>query len=192
MTVNNDYSEEELLEQFSAGDKTAFCALARHYCDRLTQFVLWTAPQQNACAQDIVLEVFAKIFNRQMVFTGISSFKVCLYSAARHSALQGRGNFFLTLPDSFMLRVDARREFSAIPVINADRLPILSNMQDTGKLNAAVATLPENFKLVLLLKEWEDCSYGDISGILDIPVCAVRARLHNAKASLARALNGAK
>ena len=192
MTVNNDYSEEELLERFSAGDKAAFCVLARHYCDRLTQFVLWTAPQQSACAQDIVLEVFAKIFNRQMVFTGISSFKVCLYSAARHGALHWHGNYFLALPDSFSLRVDARREFSAIPVIEADSIPILSNLQDTGKLNAAVATLPENLKLVLLLKEWEDCSYGDISGILDIPVDAVRARLHNAKACLAMALNGVR
>lgn len=55
-------------------------------------------------------------------------------------------------------------------------------------LKAALGRLPEEQRVVLLLRYLEDMSYDDIAAYLDVPSSTVRGRLHNAKVALKRIL----
>jgi RNA polymerase sigma-70 factor (ECF subfamily) len=52
------------------------------------------------------------------------------------------------------------------------------------KLDAAIASLPEEFREVLILREMEDLSYREIATITDSPIGTVMSRLSRARALL--------
>jgi RNA polymerase sigma-70 factor (ECF subfamily) len=56
---------------------------------------------------------------------------------------------------------------------------------DAGrKLDAVIATLPDEFREVLVLREMEDLSYREIATITDVPLGTVMSRLNRARAML--------
>ena len=57
---------------------------------------------------------------------------------------------------------------------------------DRRMLNAAIATLPVQFREVLILRELEDLSYKDIARIADVPIGTVMSRLARARQALQR------
>ncbi len=59
---------------------------------------------------------------------------------------------------------------------------------DRRVLNAAIATLPAQFREVLILRELEDLSYKDIARIADVPIGTVMSRLARARRLLAESL----
>ena len=56
------------------------------------------------------------------------------------------------------------------------------------QINDAIAALPIAYREVLVLRELEDLSYGDIARIADIPVGTVMSRLSRARALMRDAL----
>lgn len=66
----------------------------------------------------------------------------------------------------------------AIAVRNADR----------AQINQAIAALPVAYREVLVLRELEDCSYGEIARIADIPLGTVMSRLARARNLMRHAL----
>jgi len=52
------------------------------------------------------------------------------------------------------------------------------------KLDAIIATLPDEFREVLILREMEDLSYREIAAITDVPLGTVMSRLARARAML--------
>jgi len=52
------------------------------------------------------------------------------------------------------------------------------------KLDAAIASLPDEFREVLILREMEDLSYREIATITDSPIGTVMSRLSRARALL--------
>ncbi len=60
---------------------------------------------------------------------------------------------------------------------------------DHAQINQAIAALPIACREVLILRELEDFSYGDIARIADIPVGTVMSRLSRARAMLRQTLS---
>jgi RNA polymerase sigma factor (sigma-70 family) len=65
----------------------------------------------------------------------------------------------------------------------ADQTPELDRI-DREELAAALATLPAEFRLILLMFYFEELSYQEIAGQLDIPIGTVMSRLSRAKGHL--------
>ncbi|HVQ61331.1 MAG TPA: sigma-70 family RNA polymerase sigma factor [Burkholderiales bacterium] len=59
---------------------------------------------------------------------------------------------------------------------------------DRSMINEAIATLPAQFREVLILRELEDLSYKDIARIADVPIGTVMSRLARARRLLAKSL----
>ncbi len=49
---------------------------------------------------------------------------------------------------------------------------------------ALVESLPEDFRTVLILREWEDMSYKEIADVTGMPIGTVMSRLARARALL--------
>jgi len=64
-------------------------------------------------------------------------------------------------------------------------------LETVGRVRQAVATLPENYREVVVLCDLEEMSYEEAASALDCPVGTVRSRLHRARAILLEKLRGA-
>jgi RNA polymerase sigma-70 factor (ECF subfamily) len=57
-------------------------------------------------------------------------------------------------------------------------------------VRAAIETLPLEFREVLLLREFEGCSYKEIADIVEVPIGTVMSRLSRARQQLKNRLGG--
>jgi RNA polymerase sigma-70 factor (ECF subfamily) len=60
--------------------------------------------------------------------------------------------------------------------------------EQSVRVRQAVMALPEASRAVLVLKEFQGCSYREISDVLDIPMGTVMSRLHYARSILVQTL----
>jgi RNA polymerase sigma-70 factor, ECF subfamily len=64
--------------------------------------------------------------------------------------------------------------------------PLQREEIDEAELRLALEELPEEFRIVVLMFYFEDCSYKEIAARLEIPIGTVMSRLARAKAHLRR------
>jgi RNA polymerase sigma-70 factor (ECF subfamily) len=60
----------------------------------------------------------------------------------------------------------------------------LESLETVERVRQAIATLPENYREVVVFCELEEMSYEDAASAMDCPVGTVRSRLHRARALL--------
>ena len=52
------------------------------------------------------------------------------------------------------------------------------------KIYAAIETLPENYKTVIILRDIQELSYDEISNIISVPLGTVKSRINRARLKL--------
>jgi RNA polymerase sigma-70 factor, ECF subfamily len=67
-----------------------------------------------------------------------------------------------------------------------------ASLENVNRVRQAIATLPENYREVVVLCELDELSYEDAAAALDCPVGTVRSRLHRARAILVEKLRDAQ
>lgn len=77
---------------------------------------------------------------------------------------------------------------SAFPMHRDDYV----SQENVSRVRHAIATLPENYREVVVLCELDEMSYEDAAAALDCPVGTVRSRLHRARALLLEKLRDAQ
>jgi RNA polymerase sigma-70 factor (ECF subfamily) len=65
-------------------------------------------------------------------------------------------------------------------------------LENVTRVRQAIATLPENYREVVVLCELDELSYEEAAAALDCPVGTVRSRLHRARAILVEKLRDAQ
>lgn len=75
----------------------------------------------------------------------------------------------------------AREEGSPI----ADHADEVAGTRDAA---AALAFVPEEFRITLVLADVQDMAYEEIARVLDIPIGTVKSRVHRGRIALARAM----
>lgn len=61
-------------------------------------------------------------------------------------------------------------------------------LADRLAIDAALATLPEDFRMAVVLRDVADLDYADIATTLGVPIGTVRSRIARGRAALAREL----
>jgi RNA polymerase sigma-70 factor (ECF subfamily) len=64
---------------------------------------------------------------------------------------------------------------------------VLENIPDAD-VKAALESIPENFRIAVLLADVEGFSYKEIAEIMDVPIGTVMSRLHRGRKALEKAL----
>ena len=67
-----------------------------------------------------------------------------------------------------------------------------ASLETISRVRQAIATLPENYREVVVLCELEELSYEEAASALDCPVGTIRSRLHRARALLVEKLREAQ
>lgn len=88
MYCNSHHTDQELLRLLSTGDQQAFRVLYDRYRDKLYFFTLRIAKSHES-AEDLVHDVFLKIWNSRQSLTEVDNFNAYLYRVASNQAVSG-------------------------------------------------------------------------------------------------------
>ncbi len=159
------------------GDPQAFGALVDRYQTRLLNFVNRTIGDRER-ADDLVQEVFIRVFRHLHRFDQTKKFSTWVYTIASNLAkteLRGRRRSPLVL-------------HQALEVEDATAHPddLLHRSYLADAVAECVRQLPEVLRDVFVLRELEGMSYEEIAEVTRCNVGTVRSRLSRARSSFAR------
>jgi len=170
MTDSNDL---ELVELFQNGNETSFNELVGRYQEK----IYWIAHRfvnDHDQADDIVQEVFVKVYSALKKFRGESSVYTWLYRIAVNVALntlrKQRARDFIRIDEFFET---AEKE-------NEQPDAIYEKDEQQKLIEEAITKLPEKQKAVFILRYHEELSYEEISVILKTSVGGLKANYFHA------------
>jgi RNA polymerase sigma-70 factor (ECF subfamily) len=165
-----------LLGRLRAGEARAFEELVIAYQHRVFAVALRMLGNR-AEAEEIAQEVFLRAHRALADFRGEARLGTWLYGIASRLCLNR-----LASPDRRVARGDAALAdvMSATP----DAVAELERAELDAALRMAIAELPEERRLVLVLRDVEGLSYEQIAEALAVDPGTVRSRLHRARTQL--------
>jgi RNA polymerase sigma-70 factor (ECF subfamily) len=179
--VNHDGNQCDVIEACQRGDHDAFRVLFETHKDRVYSIALRYAGD-SAAAMDIAQETFLKLLSNIGQFRGEASFESWLYRLVVNACLdyhRRRRRFLPLLEEAFdMFR--APRESA---------LHDLLREEQGERVQQVVAQLPEEQRIVVVLRYTEGLSYEDIADLLGCRRGTVASRLNRAHKALARRLS---
>lgn len=174
--------DQALIEECLNGRTAAFEELIRPYQDRLYN-TLYRLLGQREEAAELLQESLLRAYRGLQSYQGEASFYTWLYRIAMNVVSTNRRR---------------QRAYSldrpAQPGQGADDLPDRKDDSRPGRklelderraqIEAALASIPELFRVVLVLKDIEGLKYEEIAEILDVPIGTIRSRLHRARSEM--------
>lgn len=165
--------DREILNLYNSGaTEQAFNLIVKNYKERLywhlRHFVC-----SHEDADDLLQEVFIKVWNGLPGFREDSKLITWLYKIATNEALnflrKKKVQFFLSMSS---LEDNLVRKIEDDPYFNGNELQ--------RELWKAIQKLPDKQKAVFMLRYFDDLSYEEISRILDTSVGSLKASYHHA------------
>lgn len=183
--------ERELLRRLRSRDERAFRELIDLYRDRVFN-VTFRMLGDRAEAEDIAQEVFIAVFKTIDTFREESKFSTWLYRVAvnhtknRIKYLSRRNDRNRTELDDNTADSDGPSLGNTIRPTRPDRA--LEGAQMEQVLQGAIASLDEEHRVLVVLRDVEELSIEEICEITGIPDGTVKSRLHRARAALRKKL----
>ena len=167
--------DAEIVRQVLAGRVEAFGELVKRYQSKIYMMALFHV-RRPAASEDVVQEVFIATYQSLGRFDQSRSFtNWILKIATNHCYKALRKKAPVPLPDA------------EIPIF-CDPLDEQLRRERQETVGAAMARLPDDFKLVVWLFYFFERSYQQISEILEIPQHLVKIRLFRARRMLGQTL----
>jgi RNA polymerase sigma-70 factor (ECF subfamily) len=194
--LKNNKSEAEnrpvdlLVEAFREGKAGAFDAIVRTHQDRVYAFCLrMLADREDAL--DVAQEVFLSAYRNLAGFRGEASLSTWLLRIAANRSLnriRQRATRAAREVMSIEPQEDGDSPFQP-PGREEDRPDRMMESRETRKiLEAAIANLDEDSRMLVLLSDVEGLSYEELSEAVGIPLGTVKSRLHRARMALRKML----
>lgn len=178
MTENAAGKSDKELVELSLRDKDAFLFIVKRYKDKLYGYIRRITDTGHEDAEDILQEVFIKIYANLNDFDRGLKFSSWIFRIAHNQVI------------SAYRRRKARPQHNSLP-LNEDQIEglisdyDLENNIDAGilkrKVSAAISVLEKKYQEVIILKFFEEKSYQEMSDILEKPAGTVASLLNKAR-----------
>jgi RNA polymerase sigma-70 factor (ECF subfamily) len=178
--MDQQADEVRWVEQARTGDQRAFGCLVERYAGAVyNQAYRMLNNAQDA--EDAVQEIFLRAYTRLESFDTSRRFITWLLAIGSNyciDRLRRRRFAWLTLDDVAFWLPSSRTgpESSALEQERRDLV------------QQALQQLPENYRMITILRYWYDLSYDEIAETTGLSDSAVKTRLHRARKMLAEAL----
>jgi RNA polymerase sigma-70 factor (ECF subfamily) len=181
-----------LAASIATGDSAAATVVVRRNNQRLFRTALSILKNRGE-AEDVVQETYARAFAAIASFDGRAALSTWLTRIAINEALGRR-----RAAERRRARLDADRVTDMAEYRDklmrgstgqAEPDAELARTQMRGLMEAAIAELPEDFRLVFVLREVEGLSVEEVSNTLGIPAATVKTRTLRARRRLQQALD---
>lgn len=181
-----------LMLAVQAGDAEAFEELVRRYQPRLATVMRYQL-RSEAQVEDLVQEVFLRVFRARKSYQPSARFATWIYQIAHNVARNARRTLarrkevlLAPRPDDSQsmntLEQMAQAASSIMPTRQLDRTEASQAVQ------AALQTLGDRQRMAMLLCKFEGMSYDEIATIMDLSLPAVKSLINRGRTSLRDAL----
>jgi len=166
-----------LLARLRAGEALAFEELVRAYQHRVFGVALRMLGN-GAEAEEVAQEVFLRVHRAIAGFRGDAKLSTWLYRITSRLCLNRLA--------SGERRMTRRGEETLMRLANghADAATRLEQGELEAALHRAIAELPDERRIVVVLRDLEGLSYEEIALVLELEPGTVRSRLHRARIDL--------
>jgi RNA polymerase sigma-70 factor (ECF subfamily) len=169
-------SDEKLVQLVLDGDREAFSVLISRY-ERQIYGLAYRLTNNKHEAQDLGQEAFIKIYQSLAKYDPERPFFSWMYKVATnqcYSLLRKKREADTPLESVIEFIPDDNPEESS------PELFILKK-ESQDNVRSALASLPEKYRLALILRFMEDMSYQEIANTMEISLSAVESRIHRGK-----------
>jgi RNA polymerase sigma-70 factor (family 1) len=162
---------QPLLQRMSRGDQLAFRELYHVFHKRLHYFAFAMVKTKEA-AEEVVEDVFIRLWNQRTEVTGINNLKIYLYTATKNTAL----NYL-----SKKARESMVEPFDSIDIalqetgISPEQIMI--SAETYQKIRQAVESLPPRCKMIFKLIREDGLRYKEVAEILNISINTIDAQM---------------
>jgi len=179
--------ERSLLEGLRSGDPASAEQFVRLHIGWMRQLA-FRIVRDRSLADDCVQEAFMKAFAKIGDFEGRSTLKTWVHRITVNEALMklrsrrraGETSIDELLPDFDAGDCRLEPSWGRLP----DPLEVLESESMRDLARSKILELPENYRVVLLLRDIEELSTKEVAEYLDISESNVKTRLHRARSAL--------
>ena len=178
--IDRSDTETIWIEQARQGDKRAFSQLVEAY-QRPVYSITYRMLGNPEEAEDAAQEAFLRAYSNLQKYDPKRKFSTWLFSIANHHCID---------------RLRKRR----VKWISIDDNPVLGNLvgsspqpeghavrqEERDSVQRVIGQLEPGYRMPLVLRYWEDCSYEEIAEIMEISIPAVKSRLFRARQQVAQ------
>ena len=184
--------DAELIRKCLAGDQRACRDLVRRY-QRPVFSVLLRVVRRAEDAEDLTQETFVRMFRALDRYDPERPFTAWLFTIATrigidHLRRRRIQTFSLTVSEP------GSTEEHTLDVEDPGLKPdeVALHAEEQKWADDLIDSLPEHYRIVVLLRHQQELSYEEIAEALNLPLGTVKARIHRARALLKDRLEGQK
>jgi RNA polymerase sigma-70 factor (family 1) len=172
------YDQQEWLNQLAQGDRNAFTRIYTAFCPQLLRYLEVTT-QSTSEAEEILQEVFLKLWHKRATLTGVRSLHEYLFRMARNQVFDQRR------------KEDHRRAYLRTLTADAPATSIEDQLllkEYHQLVREGLAKMPERRQQIFLLSATHDLTARQIAEQLHLSVPAVKKQLYEAQQFLRKYL----
>jgi RNA polymerase sigma-70 factor (ECF subfamily) len=182
-------SDDDLIRAARRGDRRALTALIKRYEETVYRFAFKICRDREK-AEEALQDTFISVFKKLSSFDGKSKFSTWLYTIVTNNCLMKRRKRRaqeledpLEILDHPPRAADGHftRQIESWPATPSD---VVLDKEMRHVLDQAIQRLPEEYRVVFVLRDVEGRSNEETAGILSISVEATKSRLRRARAFL--------
>jgi RNA polymerase sigma-70 factor (ECF subfamily) len=178
-------TDDQLIEKCNGGTTEAFTELVLRHKDGLVGFI-WRFAGDPRLAEDIGQEAFLRVYENLATYKTGPKFSTWLYKIA------------MNLATDALRKKHVRREVSLdakAPGANTSSLTVegqltdhcakpeetMSNAETSETVRRVLDEMPEEHKLILVLRDVQGLPYEEIAEVIDAPLGTVKSRVNRAR-----------
>jgi len=184
MEILADLTDEEVAKR-SSRERFLFSIIVTRYQEKLSRYIRRLGVFQKEEIEDILQDVFIKVYKNLQEFDASLSFSSWVYRITHNETM----TFFRkkSLRPYGHYVEDSEKVFSSLgSEINIEKE--LDTKINSEKLAAILPKISKKYRDAIILRYFEEKTYQEISDILRIPTGSVATLIHRAKKALQKKL----
>lgn len=181
--------DKDLVARCQQGSRDAFDELIRRYQRRVYTFAYRLTGNADD-ASDIAADTFVRLYTSIASFRGESSFATWLFRVVTNIYLDARKRQRVRQTQSLdeMIELEESTVQRQIEDTNPTPHEVAEDHERTAALQAAITSLPEFQRTMVVMYHVNGMAYEEIAEALDLPIGTVKSRLNRARQALRRKL----
>ena len=171
--------------EFQKGNKPAFETLMHKFYPRVLNFIYRFVGSREV-AEDLTQEVFIRVYKTAASYRPQAKFQTWLFTIAKNLSLnelrRRKWKMFSIDATLDLPHGEIKRQLEDSAAINSKNE--MERQELVEQVKAAINELPENQRLAVILRRYEDFSYEEIAATMGTSVKAVKSLLNRAKSQL--------
>lgn len=178
-------TDENLVKLAQNGDRAAFQMLMERYQRRIFNLCYGMLRNKDDAA-DLVQEAFIKAYKNIDRFKGNSKFYTWLYRIAKNACIdfirKQKRRRTVDFDDSIRREEPVDGDETLLPSpLGINPAKVAGRKELLEQIEAALDTLSDNHREILILREIDGLAYQEIADTLDISIGTVMSRLYHAR-----------